>query len=292
MNVLDCRDYLAFLQNIPTHWISRRRAAPGQPGWAPFRGPLSHQSHRQAVVIVSSMFAWLHAAEYVRMNPWLLVNRKTGDEKKAKLLTSKALSEAAFKMILSYIEQQPRSPSMSRILFILNFVESVGLRSQELLDATIGDLQYEPEGWLLQIHGKGAKNRLAAVPGQAVQALQEYVYSRGLGSIAESPAEAPLLASTKDPMEPVGYQALYETVKSWISKAVSASNLPASERLALAGATTHWLRHSFGTRAVAREVPLDVIQAQMGHASIQTTMSIYGRAPIKRLTSEMEKAFG
>jgi integrase len=35
-----------------------------------------------------------------------------------------------------------------------------------------------------------------------------------------------------------------------------------------------------------------VIQAHMGHASIQTTMSIYGRAPIKRLTSEMEKAFG
>jgi integrase len=81
-------------------------------------------------------------------------------------------------------------------------------------------------------------------------------------------------------------------VKGWIAKAVAASALPSNERSRLAGATTHWLRHTFGTRAVAREVPLDVIQAQMGHASIQTTMGIYGRAPMKRRAEELAKAFG
>ena len=35
-----------------------------------------------------------------------------------------------------------------------------------------------------------------------------------------------------------------------------------------------------------------VIQAQMGHASIETTMSIYGRAPIRRRVDELGKAFG
>jgi integrase len=43
---------------------------------------------------------------------------------------------------------------------------------------------------------------------------------------------------------------------------------------------------------IAREVALDVIQAQMGHASIQTTTAIYGRAPIKRRVDELGKAFG
>ena len=95
-----------------------------------------------------------------------------------------------------------------------------------------------------------------------------------------------------DPMESVGYQALYEHVKGWLAKAVRASSLPANERERLAGATTHWLRHTFGTRAIARQVPLDVIQAQMGHASIQTTTAIYGRAPIKRRVDELGKAFG
>jgi len=65
-----------------------------------------------------------------------------------------------------------------------------------------------------------------------------------------------------------------------------------NERLKLRGATTHWLRHTFDTRAIARGVPMDVIQAQMGHASIQTTTSIYGRAPIRRRVEELKKAFG
>jgi len=144
----------------------------------------------------------------------------------------------------------------------------------------------------MQVHGKGAKNRIAAVPGQAFAALQEYLQLRGIGTIETAPPEAPLLASTLDPMEPIGYQALYEHVKGWFYKAISASALPLNQRLKLSGASTHWLRHTFGTRAIARDVPLDVIQAQMGHASIQTTTAIYGRAPIRRRVDELGKAFG
>ena len=194
--------------------------------------------------------------------------------------------------VLRFIENQAPSPARARIRFILKFVEAVGLRSAELLAAKLGDLRLEPEGWVMQIHGKGAKNRLAAVPGQAFLALQEYLDGRGLGGIETAPQNAPLLASTIDPMEPVGYQAMYEHVKGWLSKAISSSSLPSNERMKLTGASTHWLRHTFGTRAIAREVPLDVIQAQMGHASIQTTTSIYGRAPIKRRVDELGKAFG
>ena len=295
MGVPDCGAFMAFLQNIPLRWISRARAAPGQEGWAPFRGPLSHQSCRQAITIIASMFAWLQSAQYLHANPWVLVNQATGDDPGKKMLDSKALSEAAMAEVLRYIDAQAPSPSQARIRFILLFVEAVGLRSAELLSATLGDLRMESEGWngwVLQVHGKGAKNRIAAVPGQALHALQDYLLERGLGSIQMAPPTAPLLASAVDPMEPVGYQAVYEHVKSWLTRAVRASSLPANERDRLAGATTHWLRHTFGTRAIARAVPLDVIQAQMGHASIQTTTAIYGRAPIQRRVDELGKAFG
>ena len=57
----------------------------------------------------------------------------------------------------------------------------------------------------MQVHGKGAKNRIAAIPGQAFDALQEYLGVRGLGGIESAPPEAPLLASALDPMERVGY---------------------------------------------------------------------------------------
>ncbi len=291
MQIEDCRDYMAFLQNIPAKWISRTRAAPGQPGWAPFRGALSHKSQRQSIVIIASLFTWLQAAQYLSQNPWPLINQKTGDDSSEQMMDTKALSEAAYREVILYVLSQAPSPSRSRILFILRFVESVGLRSAELIHAKLGDLRLEPEGWMMQVHGKGSKNRLAAIPGQAFEALQDYLESRHLGGIETAPPHAPLLASALDPMEPVGYQALYEHVKGWISKAVAASALPSNERSRLAGATTHWLRHTFGTRAVAREVPLDVIQAQMGHASIQTTMGIYGRAPMRRRAEALAKAF-
>lgn len=69
MNVADCSAFMAFLQHIPPEWISRARAAPGEKGWAPFRGPLSHQSQKQAIIINASLFAWLQAAQYLTANP-------------------------------------------------------------------------------------------------------------------------------------------------------------------------------------------------------------------------------
>jgi integrase len=243
------------------------------------------------VIINASLFAWLQAAQYLSANPWVLVNQKTGDERGRKMLDTKALSEAASLEILLFIEAQAPTPSRERMRFILLFIESVGLRSAELLQARLGDFTQENEGWVLQVHGKGAKNRIAAVPGQALGALQHYLAARGMESLASAPPAAPLLASTKDPLAPIGYQALYEHVRRWLARAVRASSLSQGERDKLAGATTHWLRHTFGTRAIAREVPLDVIQAQMGHASIQTTTAIYGRAPLRRRVDELGKAF-
>ena len=291
MRIEDCTDYMTFLQHIPAGWISRVRAMPGEHGWAPFRGQLSHNSHRQAIIIIAALFTWLQSARYLSGNPWMLVNKKTGDDCKQNKLDTKALSETASQEILRFIDAQAPSPSRSRIRFIVQFMESVGLRSAELLSAKLSHLKLELEGWVMQVHGKGAKDRVVAIPLQAFDALQVYLSDRGLLGIEFAPPSAPLLASTKDTLQPVGYQALYEHVSRWLRKGVNASALPVNQRDKLHGASTHWLRHTFGTRAVARDVPLDVIQAQLGHASIQTTMSIYGRAPIQRRIDELNKAF-
>ena len=54
--------------------------------------------------------------------------------------------------------------------------------------------------------------------------------------------------------------------------------------------SAHGLRHTFGTMATEREMPLDVIQSILGHASIDTT-SIYIRAQEKRVAKEAEKYY-
>lgn len=291
MTLLDCRDYMAFLQHVPPHWISRARAKPGTPGWAPFRGPLSTRSVSQAVTIIVSMFHWLQATGYIGKNPWLLVNQKIGDDKEERVLQSKALSEVATRQVVAYCETRLPAAAAQRMIFIVQFVASVGLRSAELLSVKLSDIQHEEEGWVMQVHGKGSKNRIVAIPPSALQALNTYLQARGLGDITRANPLAPVLASLHDPLQGVGYQALYEHVKSWLSKAIDVADLPASERHRMSQASTHWLRHTFGTRAIAKDVPLDVIQAQMGHASIQTTTAIYGRAPMRRRIDELERAF-
>ena len=291
MRIEDCNAYMVFLQNIPASWISRRSAAPGQAGWAPFRGQLSHDSQQQAIVIVASLFTWLQSAQYLQGNPWVLVNKKTGDDRQKNVLDTKALSESASVAILQFIDQRAPSPARARIRFIVVFLSAVGLRSSELLSAKLRQIQHEPEGWMLQVHGKGAKNRIVHLPGQAMTALCDYLSTRGIEALETATPHLPLLASLKDPARPLGYQALYEHVTGWLRKAVLRSTLPSSEKSKLLGASTHWLRHTFGTRAVALEVPLDVIQAQLGHASIKTTMNIYGKAPIKRRAEALSAAF-
>lgn len=297
MRVEDCSAYAAFLADVPAHWISRRRASPGDAGWAPFRGQLTAASRRQALTLVGSLFNWLHAARYIHGSPWALINTREVSglqqaSSESTLLDSKAFSESAMNEVLDFIERQPPSPARDRIRFILRFMEAVGLRSSELLAAKLGDLQKEPEGWFMQVTGKGNRRRVVAIPGQAFNALQRYLVQRELGGIESAPPEAPLLCSVSDAMESVTYQALYKHVRSWVSKAISQAELPAKERMKLSRASTHWLRHTFGTRGVARGVPVDVLQAQMGHSSSAITTGLYGRAPLARRADAIAQAFG
>jgi integrase len=60
------------------------------------------------------------------------------------------------------------------------------------------------------------------------------------------------------------------------------SDMTTEALVQLVNTSAHAFRHTFGTRAVAREMPTDVVQAILGHASLQTT-SIYVKAEKRRM---------
>lgn len=60
------------------------------------------------------------------------------------------------------------------------------------------------------------------------------------------------------------------------------------EKERLRAVTAHKLRHTFGIVALEREVPLDVVQQLLGHASAATT-AIYTRAHERRLAEQTAK---
>jgi integrase len=292
VRVEDCLAFRAFIEHIPQAWISRERAKPGQLGWAPFRGQLSQASQHHLLNIVGAVFSYLKLANHIPNNPWPLIKTRTAMKKTAlNSVDTRALSESAQNEIERFIEAQPPSPARERMIFLVRFMAGVGLRSSEILAARLGDLRFASGGYVLQVVGKGNKPRVAAIPPVAMNALVDYLTARGLPAIEQAPADAPVLASLKDPMEPIGYQALYLTVRTWLRKAVSASTLTPMERQSLAGASSHWLRHTFATRAIERAVPMEVVQAQLGHANLSTTMNIYAKAPLDRQVRAISAAF-
>ncbi|MDR5753023.1 MULTISPECIES: site-specific integrase [unclassified Caballeronia] len=62
--------------------------------------------------------------------------------------------------------------------------------------------------------------------------------------------------------------------------------LSLDERMRLGQANAHAFRHTFGTQSVAEEVPVDVVQKVLGHASLQTT-TIYVQAEKQRVLEEV-----
>lgn len=290
----DAQAYRTFLAYIPDGWISRVKASPGHEGWTPFRGQLSAASQQQAMTILAGWFDWLASAEYLRANPWKLVKKggqSTEGKSDSRALDTKAISVKAMAEIDAFIERQEPSPARARARFVVAFMSATGLRSAELLAARISDIRVEPEGVFLRVVGKRQKVRDVMLVDLALSALDDYLATRGLESIEHAPATAPLLASLADPMEPVSYQTLYKTTHTWLARAVSSSALSESEKSRLQGASAHWLRHTFGTTSVALGTPYDVVQQQLGHARIDTTMSIYSRAPLQRRAAELQKAW-
>ncbi len=290
----DAQAYRTVLAYIPDGWISRAKASPGQEGWTPFRGQLSAVSQQQAMTILACWFDWLTSAEYLRANPWKLV-KKAGQAAEgagdSRALDTKAISTRAMAEIDAFIERQEPSPARARARFVVGFMSATGLRSAELLAAKISDIRAEPEGVFLRVVGKRRKVRDVMLVDQAINALDDYLDARGLESIEHAPATAPLLASLADPMEPVSYQTPYKTTRTWLARAVASSDLKEAEKSRLQGASAHWLRHTFGTTSVALGTPYDVVQQQLGHARIDTTMSIYSRAPLQRRAAELQRAW-
>lgn len=292
LKVNDCLAFKAFIENIPPRWISRNRVKPGLPGWAPFRGPLSEASRHHLLNIVGAMFAYLKLANYLQQNPWPLIKTRAGMKKSAvSTLDTKAFTAEAQDQITQFIAECPRSPAQARMCFIVNFLATVGLRSSELLAATIVDIRRTPYGHALEVRGKGGKHRVVALPPAAITAINTYLQSRGWSDIACAPPHAPLLASTKNAMESISYQALYLTVRGWLGKAIEQAAIPEIEKRSLRGATTHWFRHTFATRAIERDVPMEVVQAQLGHSSVNTTMNTYAKASLRRQLSGISLAF-
>ena len=300
MSLEDCEAYRDFLTDPqPTDvWCAPRGRNKWSPLWRPFEGPLSASAQAHAIRVLKGLYKFLVDQCYLVGNPWNGVATK----RSSRIAASRGRSFTRAQW--SFIEEQAALLSDSsadrRLRFALHFYYATGLRLIEGVQAGVDDLKWVSypdhesseviEGWELTVIGKGNKERIVPVPDEVVTELRGYLASRGLdpdpqspanqgvrliGQVTDVAARTPWSATANrilDPKAGLSHAIVYKAFKRFFQQcagALAESNPTGAQQLA--AGSTHWLRHSYGTHAVAAGMPLDVIQQNMGHASLDTT---------------------
>src|SRR5205085_67788 len=152
---------------------------------------------------------------------------------------------------------------------------------------------------MLTVIGKGGKPREVPVPIGVIEMIAIYLHDRDLDPDLEAHHDKGtfLIGKVDDggpggevyaPGEGIAAGTLYEQLKRFFKEA--AKGLAKSDKKSatrLASASTHWLRHSHGSHAVAAGTPIEIVQNNLGHASLSTT-TIYVTSEKKRRHQEMQ----
>ncbi|CAN5659788.1 hypothetical protein BH11PSE8_BH11PSE8_24380 [soil metagenome] len=306
------RDFLGDPQPR-SRWCGARSRERWSPLWRPFEGPLSAPAQRHALTILKNLYGFLVDQNYLMGNPWSAVRvaRPSGP----KVDAGRSLTVAQWRFVQQQLDLLTDTSANRRLAFTLRLLYATGLRLSEVVAATLDDLVWVEypadaadddaapvEGWLLRVIGKGEKLREVPVPQAVVDELKAYLESRSLapeiadlgnqgafllGQASDAAARAPGLdrGVVFDPRPGIAASTLYRQLKGFFGAcaAVLARQGDARGSRRLAQASTHWLRHSHASHAIAAGMPIEIAQQNLGHASLATTTVYVTTAQKKRM---------
>ncbi|GGB38570.1 tyrosine recombinase XerD [Roseibium aquae] len=161
-----------------------------------------------------------------------------------------------------------------RIYTLLEVLYATGLRVSELVALPVSAALRDQR--LIEIAGKGGKERLVPLSPTAQRAMRDYVSLRKKsGAFANSPWLFPSHGASGH----VTRQAFARDLK----------DLAVSIGLDPAKVSPHVLRHAFASHLLQNGADLRVVQQLLGHADISTTQ-IYTHVLDERLTALVERA--
>jgi site-specific recombinase XerD len=146
----------------------------------------------------------------------------------------------------------------NRALFEL--VYSAGLRSQEAVDLTLADVDFEQE--LVRVRGKGGKERAVPLGEEAAYRLRLYL-AEGRPELARGAVDTLFLSARGRPLDT-------STLRRLVPN-------------------PHRLRHAFATHLLEGGADLRTIQELLGHSSLSTTQ-VYSHVDARRLRKVYDRA--
>ena len=298
------RDFLA--DPAPRErWCAPRGTPRTSAAWRPFEGPLSLGARRQAIVVLGNLYRFLQDQRVLAGNPWASV--RVPRHAAPRIETGRRLTRGQWGAVEAVLARLPRTHDEKQTAWIARVLHATGLRLAELVDADCDALDWmawddaaprptdalEPGGWVLRVTGKGLRERAVPVPAALVDNLLDLLRARDWVADPQANPGRPLLVAPPrrgHAVQRLSPRGVYRRLKAVFSVAANALQADGRARDAahLRQASTHWLRHTFGSEAVAAGVPLDVVRENLGHASLATT-SVYLHATLSRRMRELAR---
>ena len=156
---------------------------------------------------------------------------------------------------------------------IFELMYATGLRVSEVVNLRLDQLHLTLN--LLQVTGKGDKERIVPISPQAVEWVQHYLQEARPRRIKNG---APVQVFVNFHGRQLTRQGIWKNLKAYIDALGIEKNV-----------TPHTLRHSFATNLLANGADLRVVQELLGHSDISTTQ-IYTHLDNSHLVAVYHKA--
>ena len=147
-------------------------------------------------------------------------------------------------------------PGPARNYVIVEVLYGCGLRVSELVNLRLSNIY--PEEEMLQVIGKGNKERWVPINTHALNLLQDYILTTRSQLTPQPGEEKYVFLNLR------GHHLTRVAVFQFIKEAVDKAGLHKN-------VSPHSLRHSFATELVQNGADLRAVQEMLGHASITTT---------------------
>jgi len=287
----DFLTYEAFLKHPDGEWINPELPRQGAQRRL-FDGPLSPQSIRQTMGILSGLFSYLVEAGYLAGNPLVLRRNKRKSSLDRQATVERYLDQALWKAVLDFIETMPKqtlreSQHYERVRWLFRLLYGASLRVSEAAQAKSSNLVLRRGNWWLKVIGKGGVEGNVPISNELMADLTRYRLFQGLTATPSPTENTPLVLSIAGRTDQfLTATAIYLIVKEVFQRAAQAfADSDPAGAATLLQASTHWLRHTSATHQADAGNDIRYIQKNLRHASIETT-AIYLHAEDDRRHAE------
>ncbi len=220
---------------------------------------LSTRSIARNLVSVRMFFRFLQQEGVIELNPAEVLELP----KMAKTLPE-VLSLEEVERLLA--QPDPKTPLGVRDRTMLEMLYATGMRVSELIHLSTHQIQLE--GGYVLLRGKGSKERIVPLGGEAIHWLKKYLTE--FRPLLLKGRETPFLFTNRSGRS-MSRQQFWKSIKAYGRKGGIQKRI-----------TPHVLRHSFASHLLERGADLRSVQMMLGHVDISTTQ-IYTHVTGERL---------